>query len=706
MPAWRDDHILELANQLTYSPAEKRREQLSAAIDLLPDIDPAKNYPWDFIYFRITAIQLRTHLDHSLTGKILRADLASLIEFLSGTLSLRIEDFAAGSPNSASPAESVLEFEQVSRNFNVSAKTIQRWRKQGLYALKFICPDGRRRLGFPASVVAQFAAANREKIERSAAFAPLSDEEKKQIITLARRMASQSPGHHPCSIKEISRIIARTLHRAPETIRYTLRRYDRDHPEAAIFSDSASPSRIPAPAAEPPAAPTPAAAPATAATCDPTQPSLFSDPPESASACAPGIPAAPLAPIEFIPNPLFDHPDAENIILRVLPAEALARAQSTVAAGSNAKSADVFISRIPRDLPPFLQEIFRQPVMPQELETDAFRRMNFLKHRAHQSQEQLSSAQSPPLPRGGRNVPEPGATALPQQTRAPSSAEEIEIPSDLLAQAAEIKNQILKSNLRVAVHVARKHARPGRPLMELVSDATLWLMRAIDTYDFARGSSQSTFAGSAPAHARFSTYAGYSIMKNFARARADQLTRPDSNLLTGQHELLAPSAIAPNPPPKPSTPPACNPICSPWSKNSPTVNASSSPDTSASAPPPNPSPSPRSATRWASPKPASVKSKPAPSSVSATSWKPAATNSKIRVAAAQRAGRREIPQPPPPRSPQSPPRGEAPTVNSGNRKVAVTNRQRSRAAKGPAQEKQKGISPCPTPPNCSSPSKA
>ena len=84
--------------------------------------------------------------------------------------------------------------------------------------------------------------------------------------------------------------------------------------------------------------------------------------------------------------------------------------------------------------------------MPQELETDAFRRMNFLKYKADH------------LQKGGGE---------PAQIQA------------LLAQAAELKNQILKSNLRVAVHVARKHHRLGIPLMELVSDATIWLMRAL-----------------------------------------------------------------------------------------------------------------------------------------------------------------------------------------------------------------------------------
>ena len=51
------------------------------------------------------------------------------------------------------------------------------------------------------------------------------------------------------------------------------------------------------------------------------------------------------AEISFVANPLFEHPDAANIILKVLPQEAVAHAQATVTAGTNPKAADVFIAQ-------------------------------------------------------------------------------------------------------------------------------------------------------------------------------------------------------------------------------------------------------------------------------------------------------------------------------------------------------------------------
>ncbi|HUO11012.1 MAG TPA: sigma-70 family RNA polymerase sigma factor [Phycisphaerae bacterium] len=488
MATWRDDKILELATQLSYSPAEKRHEQLDAAIALVPTLDPDKTYPWDFVHFRITGFQPRAHTDHTVPGKTLLADLSTLIEFLSDTLSIKVED---ATPHNA---DSVLSMEEVSRKFSVSSKTIQRWRKQGLIALRYIYPDGRRRLGFLEARVSQFAQDNKERVERSATFKQLSDDEKKQIIELARRFVPHG------SLTDIAQRIAQRLNRSAEAVRYTIRQYDIEHPEAAVFPDEGAgdPRRTDRHAI--------------VESFDNGTPieqiaQHHALPPTSVTRIVTEEHAAKLKSVQivFVANPLFEHPDADNIILTVLPAEALSKAQASVAAGTNSKASDVLMARMPRDLPAFLANIFLQPIMPQELETDAFRRMNYLKFRAAKLQSALDVAAE-------------GAAA---------QVSEIE---SLLTQANELKNQLVQANLRVAVHVARKHERSNRPLIELFSDATLWLMRAADNFDFARGGSEH--------HARFSTYASYTIMKNFARDRADRLAGPEARVLTGQEELL------------------------------------------------------------------------------------------------------------------------------------------------------------------------
>jgi RNA polymerase sigma factor (sigma-70 family) len=71
--------------------------------------------------------------------------------------------------------------------------------------------------------------------------------------------------------------------------------------------------------------------------------------------------------------------------------------------------------------------------------------------------------------------------------------------------ARDARNKLLEANLRLVVHVARKHLRPGLELMDLVSDGNVVLMRAVEGFDVAKGF-------------KFSTYATMALVKGFARS--------------------------------------------------------------------------------------------------------------------------------------------------------------------------------------------
>ena len=71
------------------------------------------------------------------------------------------------------------------------------------------------------------------------------------------------------------------------------------------------------------------------------------------------------------------------------------------------------------------------------------------------------------------------------------------------------KNQIIRANLRLVVSIAKRHVGPAENFFELVSDGNMSLMRAVEKFDYARGN-------------KFSTYASWAIMKNFARTIPDE----------------------------------------------------------------------------------------------------------------------------------------------------------------------------------------
>jgi RNA polymerase primary sigma factor/RNA polymerase sigma factor len=128
--------------------------------------------------------------------------------------------------------EEVLSIEDLARQFNVSTKTISRWRDHGLVAQRVVI-NGRKRVGFLASAVDRFVHENPARIRRGSRFSQLSDDEHDKLIGWARRLASA--GACPA---DVHRRIANRLNRSVETIRYTIKRYDQDHPESAVFPNA------------------------------------------------------------------------------------------------------------------------------------------------------------------------------------------------------------------------------------------------------------------------------------------------------------------------------------------------------------------------------------------------------------------------------------------------------------------------------------
>ena len=131
--------------------------------------------------------------------------------------------------------EQVLTVEELAKQFNVSTKTIARWRELGLVSRRLVF-DGRKRVGFLRSSVDRFVKNNQERVVRGSRFSQLTDEQRQDIIDRARRMASAGGGQ-----SEIARRLAKRTGRSVETIRSTIRQFDRQNPELAIFPDLTGP---------------------------------------------------------------------------------------------------------------------------------------------------------------------------------------------------------------------------------------------------------------------------------------------------------------------------------------------------------------------------------------------------------------------------------------------------------------------------------
>ena len=164
--------------QSRFAPKEKRLEQIDRAELLLAEIDDARSYPYEYVCFRITGFRPDGMPALLLEGKDVRHDLRLFVEELSATVGQKAEH----------ATEQVLTIDAVSRRFNVSTRTVTRWRRQGLVARRFII-DGRAKVGFLESSLARFVENHRDQVDRGSRFRQLTDEERDEIVRRARRLA-------------------------------------------------------------------------------------------------------------------------------------------------------------------------------------------------------------------------------------------------------------------------------------------------------------------------------------------------------------------------------------------------------------------------------------------------------------------------------------------------------------------------------------
>jgi len=192
--------------------------------------------------------------------------------------------------------------------------------------------------------------------------------------------------------------------------------------------------------------------------------------------------------LEYMPHPGFDEPGVRAEFLGEMPEPADGKPPRR--------------TKAPKGLPPYLASLYEVPLLGREQEAHLFRKMNYLKFLS----DRLRHAIEP--------------------TRARTSdLDEVERFQD---DALAVKNQIISANLRLVVSIAKRHVGPSNDFFHLVSDGNMSLIRAVEKFDYARGN-------------KFSTYASWAIMKNFARTIPEENYRRD-RFVTGHEEMFEAAA--------------------------------------------------------------------------------------------------------------------------------------------------------------------
>jgi RNA polymerase sigma factor (sigma-70 family) len=377
--------------------------------------------------------------------------------------------FSLDSSESVDSDQTVFTTEQLSRKYNVSTKTVDRWRARGLVGTQIVVGN-RRRIGFRESDVEQFVADHADEVQRGSKFSQLTEAERGRIVEEARQFAREGS-----TSGEAIRRVAANVGRSVDAVRQTLRNHDRDNPQEAVFPFAFSP------------------------TTDDMKREIYrrfrlgasrDDLAREYSRPRAGIDrmiaearleSLMNEPIDYVDNALFHRANAAAVILGPEPTPARTR-----------------IAKPPAGLPPYLASLYAVPLLTAEQESYYFRKMNYLKSRARKLRDKLNP-----------------------ETVTDEQLDQLE---ELLQRAGEVKDVLIRSNLRLVVSIAKKNIRPGHDFFEMVSDGNMSLIRAIEKFDYSRGF-------------KLSTYATWAIRRNFARSIPAEHTHHD-RFRTGSDELF------------------------------------------------------------------------------------------------------------------------------------------------------------------------
>jgi RNA polymerase primary sigma factor len=75
-----------------------------------------------------------------------------------------------------------------------------------------------------------------------------------------------------------------------------------------------------------------------------------------------------------------------------------------------------------------------------------------------------------------------------------TQAEEVQLAKRIERGDAQAKERLINSNLRLVVSVAKRYQHHGIPLLDLIQEGTLGLIRASEKFDWRRGNKFSTYA--------------------------------------------------------------------------------------------------------------------------------------------------------------------------------------------------------------------
>ena len=457
-----------LKDQLLYTPRRVLREQVVRLYDLVCfDIDPLRTYPYDFLCHRITGYRPASDAEALFEGRDLEADLSRMLLELS----------ARAAPAPTVFREPVYGVAELGRLFGVGPRTVLRWQEYVPLAGCYVQEDGgERRLVFRFAAVLRFIRDNPALVDGMGAEVLIGPRCRERVVVAARRSRKRTG-----SLTELAEHLGRKLKLSPALVECVLALDLEEHPELRVYRNL-TPALSEAESQQ-------------AATLF-TEGWSFSDIARELgcdrkatyrAVCRQKAEEILAAEVAYVDSPEFHQRGAEARIFA--EPESVARGES----GGRARP-----PAVGGDAPPYIRELYRSQLLTPERERWLFRKYNFAKFRMGQLREQVRQRRY--------------AISL---VRAYQRFQE-----EMLA----CRRELVRSNLRLVVSIAKRHLGSHTSFESLVSDGNMSLLAAIEKFDYTRGF-------------KFSTYASWAIIKNFAKSIPEENYRLRT-YVSGVSELM------------------------------------------------------------------------------------------------------------------------------------------------------------------------
>ncbi len=200
--------VQALPAQTAYSSEAATRRQIDAAEELIPTIDARADYALCDALQRIFGTEIAAAAGEIVSGRALRADLATLVLELSARVTMRPDERAGGS---ATP-------EALAREIGVASKTLQRWRRAGLCA-HWVLDHGRQRVEIYRACLERFAAQHPAEFARARSFRRFDADERCVLLAEARALLEGG-----ISLNLAAKQLGIRFHRSHEGVRLLLLR--------------------------------------------------------------------------------------------------------------------------------------------------------------------------------------------------------------------------------------------------------------------------------------------------------------------------------------------------------------------------------------------------------------------------------------------------------------------------------------------------